>query len=109
MVKINYSKQRLNSNLKIGIFFCLFGLIIMIIGSVFSLEIKGVGLTSMGAGQIAAGIFFLTVYLYDRQKQYLSIENGFLKTNSIFPKKVNLKEVKQMKKFGGDYILKTDT
>ena len=44
MIKINYSKQRLNGNLHGGIFLCVMGLIITIGGAVFSLAIKGVGL-----------------------------------------------------------------
>src|SRR5436190_23906561 len=108
MIKINYTKQRLNSNLKNGIFWGIMGLIITIAGSVFSIEIKGIGIVPIGMGQITLGIFSLIFYLYERQKQYLTLENGFLIMNSLIAKKVNLNEVKKMKKFGGDYILKTD-
>jgi len=38
----------------------------------------------------------------------LTIENGIIKVNSPFGKKLNLIEIKRIKKFAGDYILKTD-
>jgi hypothetical protein len=43
---------------------------------------------------------------YQRQNKYLTIENGFIKENSPFGKKINLTDIKQIKKFAGDYIIK---
>ena len=48
------------------------------------------------------------MYFYEYFNQYLTIENGIVKTNSPFGKKMNLTEIKRIKKFAGDYILKTD-
>ena len=42
-----------------------------------------------------------------KKHQYLTIENGVLRINGSFGKKINLAEIKRIKKFAGDYILKT--
>jgi hypothetical protein len=34
------------------------------------------------------------------------LKNGFIKENSPFGKKINLIDIKQIKKFAGDYIIK---
>jgi hypothetical protein len=54
------------------------------------------------------GLYFCNVsefIFYQRQNKYLTIENGF-KENSPFGKKINLTDIKQIKKFAGDYIIK---
>jgi hypothetical protein len=38
----------------------------------------------------------------------VTIENGIINVNGPFGKKLNLNEVKRIKKFAGDFILKTD-
>jgi hypothetical protein len=40
--------------------------------------------------------------------KYLTIENGIINVNGPFGKKLNLTEIKQIKKFAGDFILKTE-
>ena len=48
------------------------------------------------------------MYFYEYFNQYLTIGNGIIKINSPFGKKMNLAEIKRIKKFAGDYILKTE-
>ena len=60
-------------------------------------------------GWIVISAMYLIGYFYQRQNKYLTIENGIIKINSPFGKKLNLTEVKRIKKFAGDYILKTDS
>ena len=55
---------------------------------------------------VIAGIY-LMVYFYQRNQKYLVIDDGFLKIQGPFGKKINLNEVQQIRKFAGDYILKT--
>jgi hypothetical protein len=45
---------------------------------------------------------------YQRQNKYLTIENGFIK-RIVHLKKINLTDIKQIKKFAGDYIIKKKT
>ncbi|MGJ8735938.1 hypothetical protein [Zobellia laminariae] len=53
-------------------------------------------------------IFHLAQYIYENKKQYLTIENGTISKNLLFQtKKMNLNEITQIKKFAGDYILKS--
>ena len=47
--------------------------------------------------------------LYIKVKYYLIIEKGILKQNYIFGKKIDLSEIKSIKHFAGEYILRTDT
>jgi len=48
------------------------------------------------------------IYLHLKVKHYLSIENNIIKQNYIFGKKINLSEIKSIKHFAGEYILRTD-
>ena len=38
----------------------------------------------------------------------MTIKNGILTKNSLIPKKIKLNEIKRIKKFAGDYKLKTN-
>jgi|TARA_B110000858_G_scaffold44374_1_gene50766 hypothetical protein len=49
-------------------------------------------------------LFYLTQYF----NQYLTLKNNFIKENFPFGKKINLSEIKEIKRFAGDYQLKTD-
>ena len=53
-------------------------------------------------------IGYISVYTFEYINQYLTIEDGFIYRNSIFPKKLELNKLKTCKKFAGDYILETD-
>ena len=52
---------------------------------------------------------FIYLYLYIKVKYYLSIENNIIKQNYIFGKKMKFSEIKSIKHFAGEYILRTDT
>ena len=49
-------------------------------------------------------LFYLTQYF----NQYLTLKNNFIIQNFPFGKKINLPEIKEIKRFAGDYQLKTD-
>ena len=53
-------------------------------------------------------IGYISNYTFEYINQYLTIEDGFIYRNSIFPKKLELNKLKTFKKFAGDYILETD-
>ena len=59
-------------------------------------------------GWIVISLMYLGMYFYQKNYNYLTIENGIIKVNGPFGKKLNLIEIKRIKKFAGDYILKTD-
>ena len=52
-------------------------------------------------------IYFILFYSYSK-RGYLQINNGELKSPLSFGKKIELAKVKTIRKFAGDYILKTD-
>ncbi len=56
---------------------------------------------------ILSGLY-LIIYFYQIKKKYLTIENGIIKQNWPFGKKINLTEIKQIRHFAGDYILKSE-
>ena len=49
------------------------------------------------------------IYLYLKVKYYLTIENNLIKQNYIFGKKIDLSEIKSIKHFAGEYILRSET
>lgn len=55
---------------------------------------------------VIAGLY-LIVYFYQRSRKYITIDNGILQIQGLFGKKINLNEVQHIRKFAGDYILKT--
>ena len=59
-------------------------------------------------GWILISLTYFGTYFYQKKYKYVSIENGILTVNGPFEKKLNLTEIKRIKKFAGDYIIKTD-
>jgi len=107
MTKIRYSKERLRSNLRMGIFFISIGIILVLLSFVIG-EWKEISIQSVGVGQIGAGIFMLILYYFENRKQYLKMENGELTKNKLFPKKIKLNKIKSIREFAGDIKLITD-
>ena len=98
-MNIKYKKRHLKINLIFGIVWLIFGLL-----SIFTKEKT----YWTDYGYIVISILYLLTYFYQKQYKYITIEKGILKINGAFGKKINLYEVKQIKKFAGDYIIKTD-
>ena len=100
-MKIRYKKRKLRINLIFGLFWLVFAIIQLFI---FDYESK----SWIKYGWLGISLMYIIMYFYEYFNQYLTIENGIIKMNSLFGKKMNLTEIKQIKKFAGDYILKTD-
>ena len=98
-MKIRFTKKRLKHYLIFGIVWLVFGTIAVIFNSdnVFNY------------GYLIIGILYFGTYLFENNKQYLTIENGIISKNQLIPKKINLNEITRIKKFAGDFILKTDS
>ena len=58
---------------------------------------------------IGIGIMSIAIYLYQYFEKYVVIENGYIKMSSLFSKKIKTSDIKEFKKFAGDYIFKTDS
>ena len=98
-MRIEYKKRHLNIFLILGIVMLAIGLLNLN----YDRENRWTDY-----GQIVFAILYLLVFIYQKQNKYLTIKNGILKINGSFGKKVNLTEIKRIKKFAGDYIIKTD-
>ena len=58
-------------------------------------------------GFIGIGFFYVVTSIYNIQNPYIRIESEYIKKSGIFNKKVFLDEITEIKKFAGDYIVKT--
>lgn len=56
---------------------------------------------------VFSAIYFI-MYLYQKKEKYLTIENGIIRQKWPFGKKMNLNEIKRIRYFAGDYILKSE-
>ena len=99
-MKIKYRNRHLNINLALGMVWLLWFITIYFSSEGTDWHDYGVGLFSM---------IYFGLYLYQRQNKYLTISDGWIKKNSPFGKKIKLGEVDRIRKFAGDYILKTDS
>ena len=98
-MKIQYKKRQLNFNLIFGIIWLTYFLIQLI----FDKEIHWIDY-----GWILISLAYFGIYFYQKKYKYVSIENGILTVNGPLGKKLNLTEIKRIKKFAGDYILISD-
>lgn len=97
-MKIHYQKKRLHTSLLLGVLW----LTISTIG-IFTKENRS--WTDFGFFLIS--ILYFGMYFYEKKNQYLTLDTHFLSLNQPFGKKIELSELIQIKKFAGDYILKT--
>ena len=98
-MKIGYKKKHLNVNLILGLVW----LVWFFVGVFGKVEPNWTDY-----GWIIISIMYLGLYFYQKNYKYLTIKNGIINVNGPFGKKLNLSEIKRIKKFAGDYILKTD-
>ena len=96
-MKILYSKKRR----KYDLFYTIFCLLIGILSLFFS-ETNHIFI------YLYMPLGLISLYRYIKVKYYLIIEKGVLKQNYIFGKKMDLSEIKSIKHFAGEYILRTD-
>lgn len=98
-MKIGYKNKYLNINLILGVVWLIWYFV-----RIFRIEEPG----WTDYGWIFMSLIYFGVYFYQRKYNYLTIEHGIINVNGPFGKKLNLTEIKHIKKFAGDYILKTD-
>lgn len=60
-------------------------------------------------GYFLLSIIYFSQFFYEYRNQYLTIENGSIRKNSFLGKTVELNKITEIKKFAGDYMLKTDS
>jgi hypothetical protein len=97
-MKIQYKKKQVKLILIIGIISLINGIVTV----VFNEDANWFGYFWF----VFSGIC-LIIYFYEKKKKYLTLENGILNQNWPFGKKMNLNEIKRIRHFAGDYILKS--
>ena len=51
---------------------------------------------------------YLGIFYFQKKYKYITIEDGIIRINGPLGKELKLIEIKRIKKFAGDYIIKTD-
>ncbi len=98
-MRIKYKNRALQFNLFFGIvWLAFFGLKLFFAENMHWLDY----------GWLIISAAYFAIYFYHKKYAYRTIENGFLNVNGPFGKTLNLTEIKRVKKFAGDYILKTN-
>lgn len=98
-MKIRYTKRKVRINLILGLAWLAVFIAFIIIDDAKSSWIKH--------GWLLLGFLNIGMFAYQNHYQYLTLENGVLKQNDLFfGKKITLSEIKQIRTFAGDYILK---
>lgn len=98
-MKINYKKKHLYVNLGLGLIWFFW----FILEAFFNENPNW-----LDYGWIVISLMYLGFYFYQKKYKYVSIDNGIIMVDGPLGKKLNLKDIKRVKKFAGDYILKTD-
>ena len=98
-MKIAYKKRHLNVNLIFGLFW----LVLFAVSVYVNAELSWTDYS-----WLVIALMDLGLHLYQKIYGYLTLENGLIKVNQPFGKQLKLTEIKRIKKFAGDYILKTD-
>ncbi|WP_051209700.1 hypothetical protein [Gelidibacter mesophilus] len=96
-MKIKYPKKRLRFQLIQACIWLSFG----VLGFVFDTSLV------FTIGYLILGLLHMVHYVFEKSKQYLTIDNGILTRNKLTPKSINLNKLIQIKKIAGDYLLRT--
>jgi len=100
-MKIRYKKRKLRINLIFGLIWSVFAIVQLFISDYETNS-------WVKYGWLGISLTYIIMYFYEYFYQYMTIKNGIIKINSLFGKKMKLTEIKRIKKFAGDYIIKTD-
>ena len=98
-MRIRYEKKQVNLNLYLGLLW-------LVNGIVPAVRNEDIGLFDH-FWFLLSGIY-LIIYFYQKKEKYLTLENGIIKQNWPFGKKMKLKEIKIIKHFAEKYILKSE-
>lgn len=97
-MKIGYKKRHLKINLFLGIMWLVLAF----------LNFTSDDSNWIDYGYLIIAVLYLSRFFYQVRNKYLTINNGIIKENWPFGKKINLVDIEHIKYFAGDLILKTD-
>ena len=96
-MKINYIKNRYNYNLAFGLLMIILGLF-----TIYDNMRSFYHYLWILLGALQLGTAF-----YERKNQYLTIENNKLTKHSIFPKTMEMNDIRKIRKFVNSYKIET--
>lgn len=95
---ISYKKSYLYINLAVGIGWLIFGIY-------FSLNAKNPNFSYYG--YFFLGFFYLIIFYHRFRFKYITITDDYIKINQLFGWKVKREDILSVRKFAGDYKIKT--
>lgn len=98
-MRIRYKKKQVKLNFILAIVWLIYGTVLIM----FNDDVNWFEYDWF----VFSAIYFI-MYLYQKKEKYLTIENGIIRQNWPFGKKMNLNEIKRIRYFSGDYILKSE-
>ena len=97
-MKIKYEEKSLKFNLVYGLFMIVIGIFAVVNDSNSFYNYPWLIIGALQTG----------TYFYNKKLQYLTIENNRLTKHSIFPKVIELNEIRKVRKFVNSYKIETD-
>ncbi|MGY5846590.1 hypothetical protein ACW6QP_04160 [Salegentibacter sp. HM20] len=97
---IKYSPKRLKQSLIFGVFWTILGFLKLNYTEIISW---------IDYGYLVVAVLYWTTYLYEKNRQYLTIDANSIRKNTLPAKRIDISEIIQIKKFPGKYILISDS
>ena len=95
-MEILHNQSQLKKILFLGIGYIIIGLLSLATSSKIYLS-----------GFIGIGIIFISQYFYNKNRAYVILTENSIVSNGIFKKEIEIRYVKSIKYFAGDYIVKS--
>jgi hypothetical protein len=98
-MKIKYKRKHKRLNLILGIVWLVNGIIQVCFND---------NTSWLGYSWFILSALYLVIYYNQSKSKYLSVENGVIKENWLFGKSLQLNDIKTIRHFSAEYILKTE-
>ena len=96
-MKILYNQSQLKRTLILGIAFLIIGVLSLM--TTAKIYLAGLG---------GIGIAYIINYLYFKNRAYIILTENEIIQKTFFKKQIEIREIKSVKYFAGDYIVKTE-
>jgi hypothetical protein len=97
-IEIRYKRMHLRWKFIFGLFWLILGII----------SITNNSENYFNYGYLIASFLYFGIYFFKSKYQYLTIEDGSIILNNIFPQKINFTDLNQIKMKGKSYIFKSE-
>ena len=97
-IEIRYKRMHLRWRFVFGLFW----LILAIISITNNSE------NYFNYGYLVVSVLYFGIYFFKSKYQYVTIGDGAIRLNNIFPQRINFEDLSQIKKKGKSYILQSE-